>query len=181
MTSRSSTSRARSPSSTAGRSATTSARARPTTSTCPGPHRGVWNLAALRASKEIILCEALIDALTFWCAGFRHVTTSYGVNGFTDEILEAFKAYGTERVLIAYDRDEAGDSAAGELAERLAARGHRLLPGALPPAAWTPTSTRCKVTPAAQVPRAAPEDGRVDGGTDQAARHSRRSAGAEES
>ena len=42
----------------------------------PGPHRGVWNLAALAASDEIILCESLIDALTFWCAGFRHVTAS---------------------------------------------------------------------------------------------------------
>lgn len=48
----------------------------------PGPMRGVWNEQALIASKEIILCEALIDALTFWCAGFRHVTTIYGVNGF---------------------------------------------------------------------------------------------------
>ena len=47
----------------------------------PGPHRGVWNEQALIASKEIILCEALIDALTFWCAGYRNVTTSYGVNG----------------------------------------------------------------------------------------------------
>ncbi len=37
----------------------------------PGLHQGVWNEAALIASKEIILCEALIDALTFWCAGFR--------------------------------------------------------------------------------------------------------------
>ena len=36
----------------------------------PGPHRGVWNEEALAASKEIILCEALIDALTFWCAGY---------------------------------------------------------------------------------------------------------------
>ena len=30
----------------------------------PGPHRGVWNEEALEASKEIILCESLIDALT---------------------------------------------------------------------------------------------------------------------
>jgi DNA primase len=34
----------------------------------PGPHRGVWNAAALGTSQEVILCEALIDALTFWCA-----------------------------------------------------------------------------------------------------------------
>ena len=49
----------------------------------PGEHRGVWNEEALIASKEIILCEALIDALTFWVAGHRNVTASYGVNGFT--------------------------------------------------------------------------------------------------
>ncbi len=86
----------------------------------PGPHRGVWNLQAFAESKELVLCEAPIDALTFWCAGgVRNVTTSYGVNGFTDELLEAMKAYGIERVFIAYDRDDAGDAAAAELAKRL--------------------------------------------------------------
>lgn len=89
----------------------------------PGEHRGVWNVEALRASKEIILCEALIDALTFWCAGFRHVTASYGVEGFTADHLAAFKRYNTERVLIAYDRDDAGERAASALAERLTAEG----------------------------------------------------------
>jgi DNA primase catalytic core len=89
----------------------------------PGPHRGVWNLEAVKASREVILCEALIDAMTFWCAGFRNVTSSYGVEGFTDEILESFKAQGVERVLIAYDRDEAGDRAAAKLTERLMGEG----------------------------------------------------------
>ncbi len=87
----------------------------------PGPHRGVWNLGALRESKEIILCEAAIDALTLWRWGFRNVTWSYGTQGFTADHLQAFKAYGTERVLIAYDRDEAGDAAAGKLAAKLIA------------------------------------------------------------
>jgi hypothetical protein len=89
----------------------------------PGPHRGVFNLAALQASKEVILCEALIDALTFWCAGFRNVTSAYGIEGFTREIEEAFEAYGIERVLVAYDRDEAGDKAAAKLADKLKAKG----------------------------------------------------------
>ena len=98
----------------------------------PGPHRGVFNVAgARRPSKTVILCEALIDALTFWCAGFRNVTASYGVEGFTADHLEAFKRYGTERVLIAYDRDEAGERAAVALAEKLHGRGHRVLPGAV--------------------------------------------------
>jgi DNA primase len=86
----------------------------------PGQHAGVWNESALEACDgEVILCEALIDAMTFWVNGFRNVTAAYGVNGFIDEMLEAFKVYGIKRVLIAYDRDEAGDKAAKELAERL--------------------------------------------------------------
>ena len=89
----------------------------------PGPHRGVFNVEALVSSKEVILCESLIDALTFWCAGFRNVTASYGVEGFTHDHLAAFKTYGTEHVLIAYDRDEAGDKAAESLGRKLQAEG----------------------------------------------------------
>ncbi len=89
----------------------------------PGPHRGVWNSAALSASKEIILCEALIDALTFWCAGYRNVTASYGVEGFTADHLACFRECGIERVLIAYDRDEAGERAAEKLSKELMSEG----------------------------------------------------------
>jgi len=89
----------------------------------PGPRRGVWNEEALVASKEIILCEALIDALTFWCAGYRHVTASYGINGFTDEHRAAFRKHGTKKIFIAYDRDDAGEGAAQSLAEELLAVG----------------------------------------------------------
>ena len=89
----------------------------------PGEHRGVWNEEALIASKEIILCEALIDALTFWVAGHRNVTASYGVNGFTADHRAAFAQHGTERVYIAYDHDEAGNKAAAKLAEELIEMG----------------------------------------------------------
>jgi len=89
----------------------------------PGVHRGVWNEEALIASKEITLCEALIDALTFWCAGFRNVTASYGVNGFTEDHRAAFEKHGTERVYIAYDRDAAGEKAAATLASELMEMG----------------------------------------------------------
>ena len=89
----------------------------------PGPHRGVWNEAALTENKEIILCEALIDAMSFWCAGFHNVTAAYGIEGFTPDHLAAFKAHGTERVLVAYDRDEAGDRAADKLSKQLLAEG----------------------------------------------------------
>jgi DNA primase len=89
----------------------------------PGPHRGVWNEAAFAENSEIILCEALIDALTFWCAGYRNVTATYGIEGFTPDHLAAFKRHGTVRVLIAYDRDEAGDHAAEKLSKQLLTEG----------------------------------------------------------
>ena len=89
----------------------------------PGPLRGVWNEQALIVSKEIILCEALIDALTFWCAGYRNVTTIYGVNNFTDEIKAAFEKYATKRIYLAYDRDEPGERAVQAHSEEIMQMG----------------------------------------------------------
>ncbi len=89
----------------------------------PGPHRGVLNLEGLQGQSEVILCEALIDTLTFWHAGYRNVTSCYGVNGLTDELVAALKSCGAERILIAFDRDEAGDRGAEAVAQRLMAEG----------------------------------------------------------
>jgi|CXWL01.1.fsa_nt_gi DNA primase catalytic core len=89
----------------------------------PGPHRGVFNEAGLIGHEEVIWCEALIDALTFWCAGYRNASSSYGAGGFTDEMLAALLRIGTKRVLIAYDANDAGNRGAEALAERLLAAG----------------------------------------------------------
>lgn len=112
----------------------------------PGPHRGVWNEAACEASKEIILCESLLDALTFWCAGFRHVTASYGVGGFTADHKAAFEKHGVKHVWIAYDRDEAGNAAAEQLKKELSISTARVLF----PRGMDANEYALKVTPAAQ-------------------------------
>jgi DNA primase catalytic core len=115
----------------------------------PGAHKGVWNEEALSASKEIILCESLIDALSFWSAGFRNVTASYGVNGFTADHRRAFEKHGIERVYIAYDRDEAGDKAAAALAEELMQIGIECF-RILFPKGMDANEYSCKVKPAAK-------------------------------
>ena len=93
----------------------------------PGPHRGVWNERGLTFQQagqaEVILTEALIDAMTFWCAGYRNVTAAYGVEGLTDDHLAAFKRCDVRRVLIAFDRDDAGERGAEKAAERLMSEG----------------------------------------------------------
>jgi len=88
----------------------------------PGPHRGIWNAACLK-SPEIILTESIIDALTFWVNGFENVTCIYGTEGFNDDHLEAFRTHKTQKVYLAYDRDKAGDRAAGRDAGRLQSHG----------------------------------------------------------
>ena len=107
----------------------------------PGPHRGVWNHGALAATDELIVTESVIDALTLWCAGFRHVTAAYGTSGWTAEHQQAVVEHGIARVLIAFDADTAGDTGAKTLAAELASVGSS-------PSGWScpagPTSTRSR-------------------------------------
>lgn len=77
----------------------------------PGPHSGIFNRDAIAICDELILCESIIDALTFWSAGFRNVTTIYGTNGLTDEFLDAIKKHEVKRLLLAFDNDDAGNAA----------------------------------------------------------------------
>jgi len=88
----------------------------------PGPRRGWWNPAAIN-SPEVILCEAVLDALSFWSNGHKNVTTAYGVEGFSDDMLDAFVAAKVARVFLAFDRDEAGEIGAAKVGARLMARG----------------------------------------------------------
>jgi hypothetical protein len=86
----------------------------------PGPHRGLFNRQCLN-EPEIILCEAVLDALTFWVNGFKNVTCLFGTEGFTDELWEALKH--VQRVRIAYDADDAGERAAQRDTERFQKHG----------------------------------------------------------
>jgi len=108
---------------------------------------GVWNEAALIADKDVILTEALIDAMSFWCAGYRNVIAAYGVNGFTQDHWNALRHHGARRVWIAYDRDDAGNRAAQELAPQLLEAGIEVW-RVLFPKGMDANDYACKVTPA---------------------------------
>ena len=98
----------------------------------PGPHRGVWNVEALAGGEEIILCEALIDALTFWCARLpqRHLELRRrGLHRGPPRGVQALRdRAGADRL-----RPRRGRRARRprELADKLMADGHRVLPGAV--------------------------------------------------
>jgi len=74
----------------------------------PNRHHGIFNNKCL-ISKEIILCESIIDALSFWCHGYRNVTASYGAEGFSQEHLELFIDHKIKKVYLSFDNDKGGN------------------------------------------------------------------------
>ena len=92
------------------------------------PLAGIFNPEALK-NREIILCESIIDALTFYRHGMEAVTCTYGTANFTEELFKAIRRHKIESVKIAFDSDEAGERAFLEVAEKLIAHGieaHRI-------------------------------------------------------
>ena len=92
----------------------------------PGPQRGVFNPEAFEG-EELIVCESVIDAMTFWVAGYRHVTSCYGAGGLPVDVEAALSASPVKRVLLAFDRDKAGERGAERVAAALAGRGLEVL------------------------------------------------------
>ena len=89
----------------------------------PGPHLGIFNQSELINCETIILTESIIDCLSLWIHGFKNTTTSYGIEGFTNELFQFLQTNGTKEILIAYDNDEAGNTAATKLAAKLNGEG----------------------------------------------------------
>jgi len=65
--------------STDAKSTTTCAKARHCTCIYRGRIAACGTPRHWQLQRKSFLCEALIDALSFWCAGYRNVTASYGV------------------------------------------------------------------------------------------------------
>ena len=82
----------------------------------PGPHRGILNPKAAKVFDEIILTEAVLDALSLYAIGVKNVIPCYGTNGFTDDHREALKK---KRIFFAFDNDEAGETGAKKWAQEL--------------------------------------------------------------
>ena len=49
--------------------------------------QGVWNIAAFAETDEVILCPSLFDGLTFWNAGYRNVSCTFGPEALTEDHL----------------------------------------------------------------------------------------------
>ncbi|WP_061285763.1 CHC2 zinc finger domain-containing protein [Leptospira interrogans] len=89
----------------------------------PGKHLGIWNEEDAFLKKELILCESILDALTFWENGIRNVTCSYGIEGYTEILQERILEKQIQKIYIAYDADAAGDKGAASVYQKLKDKG----------------------------------------------------------
>ncbi len=96
------------------------------------PLAGIFNADAITGlalpdgrpqTREIILTESILDALTFIHHGMENATCTFGTANFTAEIFEAIRTAKIESVRLAFDADEAGETATAEAAKRLQAIG----------------------------------------------------------
>lgn len=74
----------------------------------PGPRQGLWNAQAARRSSSVLLTESVIDALSVVDAGIHEAMPCYGVNGLSDEHVRYLVQSGVQRVVLAFDGDDAG-------------------------------------------------------------------------
>jgi hypothetical protein len=80
----------------------------------------VFNYQAASVSKDLILAECIIDALTLWRHGYKNALAAFGARGFTDDCLAAIRDNHTVRLFVAFDPDDAGDKGAVAVAGRIA-------------------------------------------------------------
>ncbi len=88
-----------------------------------GKHEGVFNAKAFRVFEEIIITESIIDALSCYTLGFKNVSASFGVQGFTENHIKLMEENNTRRIVIAYDNDQPGKLASEKLQEKLKQTG----------------------------------------------------------
>lgn len=89
-----------------------------------GPHRAVWNGEAARVYPDnLIITEAIFDALALWCAGQKNVIACYGAGGWTPHHEALIGSASVRRVTFAFDADKKGEERAKAHAQALDAKG----------------------------------------------------------
>lgn len=89
----------------------------------PETRPGIFNLEAIEVSEELILCQSIFDALTFWSANFRNVTCCFGLDSSMSELVTAIESHSVKRVLIAFENSKNGNTAADNISSRLLSSG----------------------------------------------------------
>jgi DNA primase catalytic core len=73
-----------------------------------GGHRAVFNAAAVKSSRILLIVESIFDCLSLWQAGFRHTVPLYGAGGWTPHHDALVQSAELSEIVLALNNDEAG-------------------------------------------------------------------------
>jgi DNA primase len=83
----------------------------------------LFNAGTMLTNTEVVLAGSVLDGLSLWSAGFRHVVAVGGPDAFERAHLEALMLHGVTRVLFGFRRDDAGHQSGELIAKRLLSAG----------------------------------------------------------
>lgn len=89
----------------------------------PGPKRGLVNGEAARVYEDLVLVESVFGVLALFRAGIHNAWPAFGTQGWGEVHERALGQGKVKRIVLAFDRDPAGETAAPKVAARLAALG----------------------------------------------------------
>lgn len=92
---------------------------------------GVWNPAGF-GSDEVIVAGSFLDALSWWCWGFRHVTVWCGPDGFRPDLVAAITEHRVGRVVLALPNRTDANTETMALAAQLGEAGVEVFRVGLP-------------------------------------------------
>ena len=92
--------------------------------------KGLLNVEAFNASREIVACSSVFEALIMWCQGVRSATVVH--EGNLDEFIAAIVKHGTSKVTICFPRTDEGQKKTEEIVARLSAAEVEVLRALLP-------------------------------------------------
>lgn len=87
---------------------------------------GLFFPQAAHGSSRVHLVEGILDALAMVQAGFPNTLALKGAQSCTHDLVEHLAAAGVTEIVLCLDGDRAGQRAAAELRERIAARGFQV-------------------------------------------------------
>ena len=84
-----------------------------------GDNKGVFNWQAYKQNQKIIICESIIDCLSFIDEGITNAVSIYGVQGSLTEHIEFIRKYKTKEIHLVFDKDSAGRTAEIDTTKKL--------------------------------------------------------------
>lgn len=98
---------------------------------CDPSRRGILNPGAFESSA-LVVTASIVDALTCWSFGIPNVTSIFGLDGPTEDLIAAITSHRTKKITLVFRRNHEAQLVAERLGSEVAALGVEVFVALLP-------------------------------------------------